>query len=150
MVLLSWILLSVLIFGHTDFTFSLRSKARLTNVHSSGKDPSTLGLTLLELLDGLALLLVFFGPFGGLHTRGSIALPLLVSGELVASLGVGLISLTLLKVAPAVYAHAFSLLIDRPDERERRDVSIRRSGCTAYVVPNAEKPKPTEARALCS
>jgi hypothetical protein len=108
MVLLSWILLSVLIFGHTDFTFSLRSKARLTNVHSSGKDPSTLGLTLLELLDGLALLLVFFGPFGGLHTGGGIAL--LVSGELVASLGVGLISLTLLKVAPAIYAHAFSYI----------------------------------------
>jgi hypothetical protein len=63
MVLLGWILLSVLIFGHTDFTFSLRSKARLTKVRSAGKDSSALGLTCLELLDDLALLLVFFGRF---------------------------------------------------------------------------------------
>src|SRR5215211_5817407 len=84
------------------------SKVRLTNVQSSGYDQSALGLTYIQLLDNLALLRVLLGSFGGLHTGGGVAL--LVGGELVASLGVGFISLTLLKVAPAIYAHAFSFL----------------------------------------
>jgi hypothetical protein len=42
--------------------------------------------------------------------------PLVLGGELVTRLGVGLVSLALIYVAPTVYAHAFSLLIDRPND----------------------------------
>ena len=78
------------------------------------KDPSALGLTFLELLDDFTLLLVFLWPFGGLHTGGGV--PFVLGGELVARLGIGLVPLPFLYITPAVYAHAFSLLIDRPNE----------------------------------
>jgi hypothetical protein len=67
-----------------------------------------LGLTLplLELLDDLALLLG--RSFGGLHAGGGI--PPLPLRNLVARLGIRLVSLTLLYAAAAVYAHAFSFL----------------------------------------
>src|SRR5829696_5347611 len=90
---------------------------RFENDRSAGKDPSALGLALLELLEDLALLLIFRGPFGGPQAGGVVAV--LVGGELLAGLGVGLVPLALLYVAPAVYSHAFSFLIDSPDERAR-------------------------------
>src|SRR3712207_72635 len=98
-------------------------------------------LPLLELLHDLALLLALGRLLGGLQARGGISL--LALGNPVACLGVRLVSLALLYVAEAVYAHAFSFLIDTPDERVRRDLHIRRSGCSASVVPDPEKPKPT-------
>jgi hypothetical protein len=67
MVLLSWILLSVLIFGQTDFTFFLCVPRLGSGMRDQlVKNPSALGFPFLELLDDFTLLLVFLGPFGGL------------------------------------------------------------------------------------
>ena len=81
-------------------------------------------------------------PWAHLRPAGGRRCPLVLGGELVTSLGVGLVPLAFYYVAPAVCAQAFSLLVDRPDQQVR-DVSVRRSGCAASVVPDTEKPKPT-------
>src|SRR5215218_9965209 len=54
-------------------------ETRLENDRSAGKDPSELGLALLELLDDLTLLLVLHGPFGG--PQAGVGVALLVGGE---------------------------------------------------------------------
>src|SRR3712207_4704650 len=72
---------------------------------SRAKGPRRLRLflPLLELLDDLALLVALSRPLGRLQTGGGVTL--FAFGELVARLGVRLVPLALLYVAPAIYAH---------------------------------------------
>src|SRR3712207_1391721 len=74
---------------------------------------------LLELLHDLALLGVFGRSLGGLDAGRGV--PLLLPGDLVASLGVRLVPLAFLyAAAPAVYAHALTSLSGDRRSRARR------------------------------
>ena len=100
-------------------------------------------VVLLELLQNPALLFILGGPLGGLQAGGDVSLPLF--GNLVASLGVSLVPLALLYVAPAVYAHALA-----PSRGRRSKPSAPRPYVVAYrfkfVIPRDEQPKTRQLR----
>ena len=77
------------------------------------KKSPALGLPILELVDDPALLLGLGWFLGSLHP--GLCVTLILRGEFVARLRLCLVPLALFYVAPAVYAYAFSFLIDMPD-----------------------------------
>src|SRR5688572_6490928 len=109
---------------------------------SAGVRDGRLGrVPLLELLDDLALLGVLGRSLGGLDAGRGV--PLLLLGDLVASLGVRLVPLAFLYAAtPAVYAHDLTSL-PRAHGHERGPLAVLG---LPPVVPcgGKRKPRPRE------